>query len=268
MIGGTIVSNARLMKPLFYDGNFNRDGKKMRAVFEREISDGTVSYRLWRSDGKPDIQYPRAENDNYLLYAEIRDYLVPLRITDFYLIDHAGYPAAVAELYGNKDARNDYFDNLRKSGDDAVLAISSSFIVIILHRTRQCLTSCAPVNTAHHRSHFLKPNQIDFIVIAGRGQFRWWENVILRNKCRIEDGKFFLPSGLVKLKVGLNLNVLGRRTSHTYLLVRPSRLGADRTAAVTAAKMLVGNLYDEFSLPKIVIPDEVVSLCGVFNVLF
>lgn len=58
---------------------------------------------------------------NYLLYAEIRDYLVPLRITDFYLIDHAGYPAAVAELYGNKDARNDYFDNLRKSGDDAVL---------------------------------------------------------------------------------------------------------------------------------------------------
>lgn len=65
MIGGTIVSNARLMKPLFYDGNFNRDGKKMRAVFEREISDGTVSYRLWRSDGKPDIQYPRAENDNY-----------------------------------------------------------------------------------------------------------------------------------------------------------------------------------------------------------
>ena len=40
MIGGTIVSNARLMKPLFYDGNFNRDGKKMRAVFEREISDG------------------------------------------------------------------------------------------------------------------------------------------------------------------------------------------------------------------------------------
>ena len=52
MIGGTIVSNARLMKPLFYDGNFNRDGKKMRAVFEREISDGTVSYRL-REAGHP-----------------------------------------------------------------------------------------------------------------------------------------------------------------------------------------------------------------------
>lgn len=115
------MSNARLMKPLFYDGYFNRDGKKMRAVFEREISNGAVSYRLWRSDGKPDNQYPRAENDAYLLYAEIRDYLVPLRITDYNLIDHAGYPAAVAELYGSKDARNEYFDTLRRSGDDAVL---------------------------------------------------------------------------------------------------------------------------------------------------
>ena len=45
MIGGTIVSNARLMKPLFYDGNFNRDGKKMRAVLEREISDGMEKRR-------------------------------------------------------------------------------------------------------------------------------------------------------------------------------------------------------------------------------
>ena len=112
------MSNVRLMKPLFYDGNFNRDGKKMRAVFEREISDGTVSYRLWRSDGKPDIQYPRAENDNYLLYAEIRDYLVPLRITDCNLIDHAGYPAAVIELYGSKEGRDEYFDSIRKSSDD------------------------------------------------------------------------------------------------------------------------------------------------------
>jgi len=115
------VSNARLMKPLFYDGNFNRDGRKMRAVFEREISNGTISYRLWRSDGKPDIEYPRAENDTYLLYVEIRDYLVPLHVTDYNLIDHTGYPAAVAELYGSKDARNEYFANLRKSGDDAVL---------------------------------------------------------------------------------------------------------------------------------------------------
>lgn len=115
------MSNARLMKPLFYNGYYNRDGKKMRVVLEREISNGTDTYRLWRSDGKPDIEYPRAENDTHLLYVEIRDYLVPLRMTDFYLIDHAGYPAAVAELYGDKDARNEFFDNLRKSGDDAVL---------------------------------------------------------------------------------------------------------------------------------------------------
>ena len=113
------MSNARLMKPLFYDGYFNRDGKKMRAVFEREISNGEVSYRLWRSDGKPDIQYPRAENDKYLLYVEIREYLVPLRLTDYYLIDHAGFPAAVVELYGSKAGRDEYFDSIRKSGNEA-----------------------------------------------------------------------------------------------------------------------------------------------------
>ena len=115
------MSNARLMKPLFYNGYYNRDGKKMRVVLEREISNGTDTYRLWRSDGKPDIEYPRAENDTHLLYVEIRDYLVPLRMTDYNLTDHTGLPAAIAELYGSKDARNEYFDNLRKSGDDAVL---------------------------------------------------------------------------------------------------------------------------------------------------
>lgn len=112
------MSNARLMKPLFYDGNFNRDGRKMRAVFEREISNGTISYRLWRSDGKPDIEYPRAENDTYLLYVEIRDYLVPLRITDFYLIDHAGFSAAVTELYGSKAGRDEYFASIRNSSHE------------------------------------------------------------------------------------------------------------------------------------------------------
>ena len=88
------MSNARLMKPLFYDGNFNRDGKKMRAVFEREISDGTVSYRLWRSDGKPDIQYPRAENDNYLLYAEIRLREAPKALSTGYDFTRYGKPVS------------------------------------------------------------------------------------------------------------------------------------------------------------------------------
>ena len=53
------MSNAKLMTPLFYQGNFNADGKKMRAILVREVSNGTDTYRLWRRDGKPDRQYPQ-----------------------------------------------------------------------------------------------------------------------------------------------------------------------------------------------------------------
>lgn len=47
------MGTAKLMTPLFYDGNYNVEKKRMRAVLEREVSNGAVSYRLWRSDGKP-----------------------------------------------------------------------------------------------------------------------------------------------------------------------------------------------------------------------
>ena len=68
---------SKLMTPLFYDGSFNREGRKMRAIFEREVSDGTNTYRLWRSAGKPDLDYPSAENDAYILHVQIGDYLAP-----------------------------------------------------------------------------------------------------------------------------------------------------------------------------------------------
>ena len=45
------MSNAKLMTPLFYQGNFNADGKKMRAILVREVSNGTDTYRLWRRSG-------------------------------------------------------------------------------------------------------------------------------------------------------------------------------------------------------------------------
>lgn len=61
------MENSKLMTPLFYGRMFNRNGRKMRAVFEKEISNGTQTYRLWRNAGKPDLEYPRAENDKYIL---------------------------------------------------------------------------------------------------------------------------------------------------------------------------------------------------------
>lgn len=71
------MGTAKLMTLLFYDGNYNVEKKRMRAVLEREVSNGAVSYRLWRSDGKPDLEYPRAANDAYILHVEVNDHLVP-----------------------------------------------------------------------------------------------------------------------------------------------------------------------------------------------
>lgn len=117
------MENSKLMTPLFYDGMFNRDGRRMRAVLEKEISDGTQTYRLWRSAGKPDLDYPRAENDKYILYVEINGYLATIGMTDFNLTDICGFEPAAKVLYGGKENRGAWIDRLRESGGvDAVNA--------------------------------------------------------------------------------------------------------------------------------------------------
>lgn len=68
------MANAKLMTPLFYQGNFNADGKKMRAILVREVSNGTDTYRLWRRDGKPDRKRPSNTDDAYILYVELGGY--------------------------------------------------------------------------------------------------------------------------------------------------------------------------------------------------
>ena len=94
----------------------------MRAALVREVSDGTSTYRLWQGAGKPDVEYPRAQNDAYLLHVEVGDYLAPLRITEFQMIDSCGFPAAVENLYGGKQGRGEYFAELRskENADDLV----------------------------------------------------------------------------------------------------------------------------------------------------
>lgn len=109
------MEKAKLMKPLFHNGMFNTGGKRMRAVFEREVSNGTDAYRLWRSSGTPDRDYPRAENDKYLLYVELRGYLAPLGLTECDLINRCGEPLAIVELYGGEEERRVHFDKLHKS---------------------------------------------------------------------------------------------------------------------------------------------------------
>lgn len=115
------MGNIKLMLPLFCGGSFNREGRKMKAVFVREISDGAQTYRLWRAAGKPDLEYPRAENDKYILHAEINGYLLPLGVTDFHLIHHVGFEPAVKMLYGGNEERERHFDSLRESGSDSAV---------------------------------------------------------------------------------------------------------------------------------------------------
>lgn len=117
------MEGSKLMIPLFYNGNFNCEGRKMRSVLEREISDGAQTYRLWRAVGKPDLDYPRAENDKYILHVEINGYLISLGMTDFSLTDYCGFESAAEKLYGGKDQREKWFDALKESrGSDAVSA--------------------------------------------------------------------------------------------------------------------------------------------------
>lgn len=95
----------------------------MRAVLEKEISDGTQTYRLWRAAGKPDLDYPRTDNDKYVLHVEINGYLAPLGLTDYQLTDICGFGLAAQELYGGKEKRGAWIDALRESGgSDAVSA--------------------------------------------------------------------------------------------------------------------------------------------------
>lgn len=117
------MENSKLKVPLFYDRSFNRDGHRMRAVFEREITNGIETYCLWRSAGQPDLSYPRAENDKYILYVEINGYLATLGMTDFALVHNCGFEPAAQKLYGGKENRGKWINAIEQSGGrDAVSA--------------------------------------------------------------------------------------------------------------------------------------------------
>jgi len=105
---------ARLVKPLFIDGNFNREGKRIRAKHVKDVSCEGATYSLWISAGSGENDYPRGENDTHYLYALVGEYLVPCGITEWKLEESAGYGRMVNDWYGSNDAREDYYDDLRK----------------------------------------------------------------------------------------------------------------------------------------------------------
>lgn len=109
------MEKSKLMRPLFCGCFFNRDGRRIRAVFVREVSNGTDTYRLWRKAGKPELEYHHIENDRHILHVEINGYLAPLGETDYFLVHQCGLREAEKELYGRRKEREIFFADLQKS---------------------------------------------------------------------------------------------------------------------------------------------------------
>lgn len=114
------MSETKLMTPLFHNGNFNREGVKMRVELWREVSNGTDTYRIWKSAGKPEVTYPNAENDTHYLRVERNGYLAPLGRTEFRLINDCGFLAACRKLYSSYDNRKEYIQNARAESEQAL----------------------------------------------------------------------------------------------------------------------------------------------------
>ena len=112
------TTKAQLIKPLFYNGNFNRQGRKMRAVFLKEVSDGENIYPLYIGTGQPDREYPRDEKDKYIIHVLHNGYLIPLQMTESHLIDECGFKPAVENLYGSIERRQAYFDSMISEDND------------------------------------------------------------------------------------------------------------------------------------------------------
>lgn len=97
---------AKLMKPLFVNGNYNREGKRIRAEFFKSIG----KYDLWVGAGLPDKDHARNEKDKYYLYVQKDEWLVMTGLTEHQLEEKAGYEHLNREWYGDFAGRQKYFD--------------------------------------------------------------------------------------------------------------------------------------------------------------
>ena len=109
------METTKLMPTLFYNGNYNREGHKMCSVFVKEISDGTDTFRLWRSAGNKEVEYPKDENDMYYLWIELHGVLATIGCTMRGLMDVSADNAALAQMFdGDFGKRVDYFLQLER----------------------------------------------------------------------------------------------------------------------------------------------------------
>lgn len=100
---------AKLMKPLFINGMFNKEGKRIRANYLKTIKYNNIEYPLWINDGKPDKDYARNENDKYYLYIQVNDWIIMFGYTEYDLELRAGQEELNKVWYGSFEGREKYF---------------------------------------------------------------------------------------------------------------------------------------------------------------
>jgi hypothetical protein len=106
---------SKLMKPLFVNGMYNREGKRIRANYLKTITDNNTEYSLWINDGKPDKDYASNEKDKYYLYILVNDWLIMTGETEYELERRAAYEYLNKEWYGDFKGREKYFkENIYK----------------------------------------------------------------------------------------------------------------------------------------------------------
>ncbi len=101
---------AKLMKPLFINGMFNKEGKRIRVNYFKTVGD----YPLWIEDGKPNKDYARNPQDKYYIYIQVGEYIFTDGETEYDIIQRAGYAKLNKEWYGDIEGRKKFFDELRK----------------------------------------------------------------------------------------------------------------------------------------------------------
>jgi len=101
---------SKLMKPLFINGMYNREGKRIRANYLKTISHNNTEYPLWINDGKPDKHYSKNDKDKYYLYIQVNDWLVMFGYTEHELEQRSGYEYLNKEWYGDFQGRERYFN--------------------------------------------------------------------------------------------------------------------------------------------------------------
>ena len=104
---------SKLIKPLFINGMYNKDGKRIRANYLKTVGE----YPLWVVSGDPDKKYARNPQDNYYIYVQVGEYIFTKAETEYDIIQRAGFEKMVSELYGSIEKRNKFFEELYESKD-------------------------------------------------------------------------------------------------------------------------------------------------------